>query len=139
MNDPQGQTEALFGSLRNAADPDVFAAIEKLVRDGEDRHLVRINVVAFAARHGLDEEKVISAFLHASRLGLFELNWNVLCPGCGGVVDSSLHLKSVHKEASDCALCSQASQPTLREMVGGAFTVSPRVRRVSAHHPHTPP
>src|SRR5436190_24064908 len=40
MNDPQGQIEALFGTLRNSADPDVFAAIEKLVRDGEDRHLV---------------------------------------------------------------------------------------------------
>ncbi len=88
MNDPQGQTQALFGALRNSADPQVFAAIETLVRDGEDRHLCRINVLAFAAERGLDEEKVISAFLHASRLGLFELNWNVLCPGCGGVLDS---------------------------------------------------
>ena len=31
----------------------------------------------------------------------------MLCPGCGGVLDSSLQLKSVHKEAYDCALCSQ--------------------------------
>jgi class 3 adenylate cyclase len=139
MNDPQGQTEALFGTLRNSADPDVFAAIEKLVRDGEDRHLVRINVLAFAARHGLDEEKVISAFLHASRLGLFELNWNVLCPGCGGVLDSSLQLKSVHKEAYDCALCSKAYEPTLDEMVEVGFTVNPRVRRIAAHDRHSLP
>ena len=81
--------DALFGALRNAADPAVFDAIETLIRDGEDRHLCRINVLEFAAKRGLDEEKVISAFLHASRLGLFELNWNVLCPGCGGVLDSS--------------------------------------------------
>jgi class 3 adenylate cyclase len=139
MNDPQGQTEALFGTLRNSADPDVFAAIEKLVRDGEDRHLVRINVVAFAAKHGLDEEKVISAFLHASRLGLFELNWNVLCPGCGGVLDSSLQLKSVHKEAYDCALCSKAYEPTLDEMVEVGFTVNPRIRRIAAHDRHSLP
>jgi class 3 adenylate cyclase len=139
MNDSQGQTEALFGTLRNSADPEVFAAIEKLVRDGEDRHLVRINVLAFAARHGLDEEKVISAFLHASRLGLFELNWNVLCPGCGGVLDSSLQLKSVHKEAYDCALCSKAYEPTLDEMVEVGFTVNPRVRRIAAHDRHSLP
>jgi len=139
MNDAQGQTDALFGSLRNVADPDVFAAIEKLVRDGEDRHLVRINVLAFAARHGLDEEKVISAFLHASRLGLFELNWNVLCPGCGGVLDSSLQLKSVHKEAYDCALCSKAYEPTLDEMVEVGFTVNPRIRRIAAHDRHSLP
>jgi hypothetical protein len=89
MTDPQGQIDALFGTLRNAADPDVFAAIEKAVRDGEDRHLARINALAFAAKHVLDEEKVITAFLHASRLGLFEMTWNVLCPGCGGVLDAA--------------------------------------------------
>jgi len=135
MND----TQTLFGALRNSADPEVFAAIETLVRDGEDRQLCRINVLAFAARHGFNEEKVISAFLHAARLGLFEMNWNVLCPGCGGVLDSSLQLKSVHKEAYDCALCSKAYEPTLDEMVEVAFTVSPRVRRIAAHDPHTLP
>jgi class 3 adenylate cyclase len=139
MNEPQGQVQALFGALRNAADPKVFAAIETLVRDAEDRHLVRINVLAFAARHGLDEERVISAFLHGSRLGLFELNWNVLCPGCGGVLDSSQQLRSVHKEAYDCALCSRAYEPTLDEMVEVAFTVSARVRKIAAHDRHSLP
>ena len=71
MND----TQTLFGALRNSADPDVFTAIETLVRDGEDRHLCRINVLAFAAKRGFNEEKVISAFLHASRLGFS------ICPG----------------------------------------------------------
>jgi class 3 adenylate cyclase len=139
MNEFQGQTQALFGALRNAADPDVHAAIEQLVRDGEDRHLVRINVLAFAARHKLDEEKTISAFLHASRLGLFELAWNVLCPGCGGVLDSSQQLKSVHKEAYDCALCSKAYEPTLDEMVEVGFTVNPKVRKIAAHDRHLLP
>ena len=139
MNEPQGQIDALFGTLRNVAAPDVFAAIETLVRDGKDRHLIHINVLAFAARHGLDEEKVITAFLHASRLGLFELNWNVLCPGCGGVLDSSQKLRSVHKEAYDCALCSRAYEPTLDEMVEVAFTVSPRVRKIAAHDRHSLP
>ena len=63
----------------------------------------------------------------------------MLCPGCGGVLDSSLQLKSVHKEAYDCALCSKAYEPTLDEMVEVAFTVSPRVRRIAAHDPHTLP
>ena len=117
----------------------MFGAIETLVRDGEDRALSRVNALKFAAEHGLDEEKIISAFLHASRLGLFELNWNVLCPGCGGVLDSSQQLKSVHKEAYDCALCSRAYEPTLDEMVEVAFTVNPRVRRIAAHDPHPLP
>jgi class 3 adenylate cyclase len=141
MRDTQAQlqSQALLDSLRNSADPGVVDAIEALVRDGKDRQLIRVNVLAFAARHSLDEEKIISAFLHASRLGLFELNWNVLCPGCGGVLDSSLQLKSVHKEAYDCALCSKAYEPTLDEMVEVAFTVSPKVRKIAAHDRHLLP
>jgi class 3 adenylate cyclase len=138
MNESQ-TTHSLFGALRNSTDADVAAAIETLVREGEDRHLCRVNVLNFAVGRGLDEEKVISGFLHASRLGIFELKWNVLCPGCGGVLDSSQQLKSVHKEAYDCALCSRAYEPTLDEMVEVAFTVSPRVRRIAGHEPHLLP
>jgi hypothetical protein len=29
--------------------------------------------------------------LHATRVGLFDLSWNVLCPGCGGVLDPPRH------------------------------------------------
>ena len=39
----------------------------------------------------------IAAFLHAARLGIFELSWNVLCPGCGGVLDAGATLKSVNR------------------------------------------
>jgi hypothetical protein len=30
----------------------------------------------------IDQESAIAAFLHAARLEIFELSWNVLCPGC---------------------------------------------------------
>ena len=74
--------------LRQSARPDVAAAIERLLREGSDRELCRVNALAFAAAHGLGEEQVIGGFLHAARLGLFELSWSVLCPSCGGVVQA---------------------------------------------------
>ncbi len=76
---------ARFSVLRQSADPAVVAAIERLVADAPDAALNRINVLAFAHQHQLDEERTIAAFLHAARLGLLDLAWNVLCPGCGGV------------------------------------------------------
>ena len=141
MNDSQtqAQIQALFSALRGAADPAVCDAIEALVRDGEDRALCRVNVVDFATRRGLDEEKAISGFLHASRIGLFELNWNVLCPGCGGVLDANQQLRAVHKEAYNCALCACGYEPTLDEMVEVVFTVNPRIRRIAAHDPQSLP
>ena len=79
------EAKNLFSSLRRSADPKAAAAVEELVRDAPDRELSRINVLDFAAKAGLDEERAIATFLHAARLGIFELAWNVLCPGCGGV------------------------------------------------------
>jgi len=130
---------SLFTLLRQSADAGVVAAIEELVRDAPDDALCRVNVVEFATKTGHDEELVIAAFLHAARLGIFELAWNVLCPGCGGVLDSSATLKSVNHEAYDCAMCATGYQPTLDEMVEVTFTVSRRVRRIAAHDPHELP
>src|SRR5271170_5724311 len=129
------ETQSLFKILRDSSDPDCAAAIERLVREGPDRDLCRINVLAFAGKNGIDEERTIAAFLHAARLGLFELSWNVLCPGCGGVLDANATLKSVNREEYDCGLCASAYEPTLDEMVEVTFTVSPRVRWIAAHDP----
>src|SRR4029077_1593564 len=121
------------------ADADVVAAIERLLPDAPDHPLCRIHVVDFATKSGLNEERVIAAFLHAARIGLFELSWNVLCPGCGGVLDANATLKSVRADQYNCALCAAGYEPTLDEMVDVTFTVSPRIRRIAAHDPHTLP
>src|SRR6266480_7426612 len=130
-----GEAEALFAVLRQSADADVVAAIEALVRDAPDPALNRINVLDFAAKRGLDEERVVAAFLHAARVGLFDLSWNVLCPGCGGVLDASASLKTIHRDEYTCALCAAGYEPTLDEMVEVTFTVNPRVRPIAAHDP----
>jgi class 3 adenylate cyclase len=133
------ETQSLFTVLRQSADAAAVEAIERLVETGADRELCRVNALAFATKRGLNEEAVIGAFLHAARLGIFELSWNVLCPGCGGVLDVSSTLKSIDKQEYDCALCAAAYEPMLDELVEVTFTVSPRVRRIEAHDPHLLP
>ena len=129
------EAQTLFAALRQSADPDVVSVIEALVRDAPDDRLNRINALAFAAKTGLNEDRVIAAFLHAARLGLFELSWNVLCPGCGGVLDAGASLKTVNQAEYGCALCAAGYEPTLDEMVEVTFTVTPRTRRIAAHAP----
>src|SRR5690242_1515917 len=135
MSDIQAQ----FSVLKQTADPAVADAIRELIENGEDHELNRINLLDFSARTGLDEERVISAFLHASRLGLFDLTWNVLCPGCGGVLDAHATLKSLRPDDYNCALCAAGYEASVDELVEVAFTVSPRIRRIAAHDPHTLP
>jgi class 3 adenylate cyclase len=133
------EPEALFSVLRQSADAQCVAAIERAVREAADRDLCRVNALTFAAQHGLNEERVIAAFLHAARLGLFELSWNVLCPGCGGVLDAGATLKTLNREEYACGLCASGYEPILDEMVEVTFTVNSRVRRIAAHSPDTLP
>jgi len=125
--------------LKQTADRAVADAIARLIEDGEDHELNRINALDFSKRTGFDEESVISGFLHASRLGLFDLTWNVLCPGCSGVLDAHDTLKSLRNEDYRCGLCACGYEPSVDEQVEVAFTVSPQVRRIAAHDPQTLP
>src|SRR5512133_4393094 len=127
------ETNALLNALRESAKPKPVSAIEKLIRDAPDRELRRINALAFASNHKLDEEDVIATFLHGARLGIFDMSWNILCPACGGVLDSGATLKTVKQAEYTCVLCAAGYEPTLDEIVEVTFTISPRVRRIAGH------
>ncbi len=133
------EVQALFSVLRQTAELPVADAIERLIDKGADRELNRINLLDFSKQTGLPEEPVIAGFLHASRLGLFDLTWNVLCPGCSGVLDSHSTLKSLRRDLYNCALCAAGYEASVDDQVEVAFTVSPRVRRIAAHDPNTLP
>ncbi|MEO5670813.1 MAG: adenylate/guanylate cyclase domain-containing protein [Ramlibacter sp.] len=133
------ESEARFNVLRQSADPQAAAAIERFVRDAPDQQLNRINVLDFAAANALPVDRALDAFLHATRLGMFEMSWNVLCPGCGGVLDANASMKTLHQHDYPCALCASGYEPSLDEMVEVAFTVSPRLRKIAAHSPNSLP
>lgn len=133
------EAQSLFTVLRHSARSDIVDSIERLVLEAPDRKLNRVNALAFAAEHGFDDDQTINAFLHAARLGLFEMSWNVLCPGCGGVLDANTSLKTVQSDTYNCTLCAAGYEPTLDEMVEVTFTVSPRVRHIEAHNPQELP
>jgi class 3 adenylate cyclase len=133
------EARARFEVLRQSGDADTVAAIEEAVARGADRALNRINALDFAARRGLDEDRVLATFVHASRHGLFDMSWNLLCPGCSGVLDANATLKTLKGVQYSCALCAAGYEPTLDETVEVAFTISPRVRRIAAHDPDALP
>ena len=133
------ELKAQFSLLKQTADPAVADAIGRLVETGEDHELNRINVLEFSKTNGLDEEQAISGFLHASRLGLFDLTWNVLCPGCSGVLDAHSTLKSLRQDEYQCGLCACGYEASVDEQVEVAFTVSSKVRRIAAHDPNSLP
>ena len=75
------ETQSMFAALRQSSADQVVDAIEQLVREGNDRELARINALAFAKERGLDESAVIGAFLHAARIGMFDIVLECALPG----------------------------------------------------------
>src|SRR5947208_959427 len=136
-----GEIEALFSVLRQSAKPEPVSAIEKLIEDAPDRELCRINALAFAAEHKLDEEDVIAAFLHSARRGIFDMSWNILCPGCGGVLDSGTTLKTVNQAEYRCALCPavrcryrwRTGRMCARSQTSGWVAISITISTVNVH------
>ena len=131
--------QALFGLLRQTADPAMVDALKTSVETDPDRFLNRINPLAFAEAHGLDEEETIGGFVHAARLGLFDMSWNMLCPGCGGVLEAGAGLKTLNHTHYYCSLCAANYEPTLDKLVEVTFTVNQSVRRIAAHDPDSLP
>ena len=89
--------------------------------------------------HSLNEEGAIAGLVHASRLGVFDMSWNMLCPGCGGVLESGATLKAIDRSQYFCSLCVDNYEPTLDELVEVTFTVNRRIRRIAAHDPDSLP
>src|SRR5262249_35290908 len=98
-----------------------------------------INALDFAKREKLDEEHTIAMFLHAARIGICELSWNVLCPSCGGVLGANTTLKTVRADEYHCAFCDVGQEPTLDDLVEVSFTITPGGRAMAAHTPHLLP
>jgi class 3 adenylate cyclase len=133
MANPSSPLTALRGVVASS----VADEIADMIQHGADHSLNRINSVSLAQKRDLDETEVIDAFLHATRLGLFELSWNVVCPVCGGILLSAEHMRDIKVEGYDCALCAAHRDPVLDDSVEVTFTVSPHIRSIAAHHPET--
>ena len=120
------ESEALFGVLRQSADADAW-------RPSSGRSATPPTASCAASTRSSSPPNTASTRSAPSPrsstprdLGLFELSWNVLCPGCGGVLDAGTTLKTINREEYDCGLCASGYKPTLDEMVEVTFTVSPR-------------
>lgn len=114
--------------------PRVISKFESLIRDGDDLSLYRVNPLAFGRDRAIAEAEVIDLFLHAARSGLFDMNWDVLCPQSGMVLDSFGTLRTL-KTHYVCGLCDVTGQTDLDDFIQVTFSVAPQLRRLSFHEP----
>lgn len=128
--------EAALGDLEASSQwsPRLISRLEKLIRTGNDLTLFRLNPIRYAHSEDIHESESIDLFLHATRAGLFEMEWNVVCISCGNVFRSFRNLEKVDPHFH-CNLCDMENEASLDELIQVTFTVSPRIRDIILHHP----
>jgi class 3 adenylate cyclase len=116
--------------------PRAVAKLESLLRSAEETALHRVNPLAFARERGVAADEAIDLMLHASRAGLLQMHWDVLCPQSGLVLDTFGTLRTL-KTHFDCGLCAVEGDTHLDDFIEVTFTVAPQLRRLSLHDPES--
>lgn len=116
--------------------PRVVSRLEHFVRTAPDEELFRLNPLTWASERGVDEYESIDLFLHSAKAGLFDMDWNVICPCCGRVLRSLRELHGLQAQ-NTCTVCFRREQSTLDDYVQVTFTISPAIRPIRFHDPKT--
>lgn len=90
--------------LNRGADPDLVKKLIELIERGDDMSLLRLRPYALADAWGADRRKVLEMCLLATRLGLLDLRWELLCPLCRGAKEVDTRLSDIN-EAVHCEVC----------------------------------
>lgn len=106
--------------------------VEKLcehIRNADDLELDAIRVVRLAKKWGYNFKDVLSVCLHATKSGLLNISWNVVCPHCRGSRFSSGSLGDVPTDSS-CDPCGITFTTDSAETIEIVFKVNAAVRKV---------
>jgi class 3 adenylate cyclase len=108
------------------------ASIDRLIEhieSGDETELYRIQILPLARRWGVDEDELLSACLHATRHGLLDLSWDVICPHCRGVRFQANTLGDVPARG-ECEVCDIQFAADADNALEITFHVHPSVRQV---------
>lgn len=110
-------------------DPEAAArdALVEHLATASDDEACRVRPLSFARARGLDPHATLVIALRASRAGLLDLRFDVLCPSCRQVVARHTRLDEVHADQS-CPACAAGFSLELDRLVEVSFTPSPALR-----------
>lgn len=107
--------------------PAVLGQIRDYVSSAAPQRLQRMSPYRMADEWQLPRDEILSAFLFGTRLGLFDLEWNVFCPSCTAVTDYVHHLEQLRPD-SHCAYCDIQIDASFDRSIEVTFKVNDNVR-----------
>jgi len=90
--------------IRQGTDPSLVARLEEFLDQADELSLQRIRPYALADRWKVNRRAALEMFLRATRAGILDMSWDLLCPSCRGTTEGHTHLGDVHG-TSHCNTC----------------------------------
>lgn len=114
--------------------PRIVSRLEGLIRDGDDAALFRVNPFAFARQRELDPAEATDLLLHATAVGLFDMDWLLICPRCACAVESFARLRAVLRQYR-CPQCQNEYEAAMDDFIAIYFNVSPQIATTRYQRP----
>ena len=115
--------------LAAGTSPAVVDRLCEIVQRGDDRTVERLRPYLLADVWGANRRGVLAACLQATRCGLLELRWELLCPLCRGAAATEETLDAVG-ETLHCATCRIDFTADFERSVEVTFRPTAAVRKV---------
>ena len=107
--------------------PQTVARLTELLLNADDLSLLRMRPYALADYWKTPRRSTLELFLQASRLGLLDMRWEMICPMCRGAADSVGSLSEVHA-AGHCETCEVDFTANFDEQVEVTFRPGESIR-----------
>lgn len=90
--------------------------------------LARMAPIQLAVEHGFELQQLVDLLMHGTRVGICELNWTVVCPGCGSIEYTYETINALKGGAVFCVTCNRDVAFSLDEQVEVSFRLHAGMR-----------
>jgi len=115
--------------IQQGTDPLLVAHLEDFLNRADELSIQRIRPYALADHWEVSRRAVLEMFLRATRAGILDMSWDLLCPSCRGTTEGHTNLGDVHGR-SHCSTCQIDFTVNFDHNIEVVFRPNPSVRPV---------
>jgi adenylate cyclase len=115
---------------RPTVDRDRLERLRERILEGSDDQLTSVRAFALADVWGTDRFDALRFFLHAARVGLFDLRWELMCPNCR-IPKAEVERLAELPPQFHCETCGISYTTDVDQRVELRFSINPAVRSAS--------
>ena len=115
--------------IQQGTDSSLMTRLEDFLERSDELSIQRIRPYALADHWEVNRRAVLEMCLRATRAGILDMSWDLLCPSCRGTTEGHTNLGDVHSR-SHCSTCQIDFTVNFDHNIEVVFRPNPSVREV---------